>query len=188
MNNNYKECNTLLDEVMEAVEDTQMQREEYAYVASFLKQSNFLVFGTGHDSKYWKCVNNGGNTVFLEDQDEWIEFYGDGVKKVTYTTVMNEYEILLKEYLNNDLKKLEMRLPKEITETKWDVIFVDGPVGNSYDAAPGRMQSIFTAQKLATPETHVFVHDCNRKVEDLYTTVMFSRRIKDLFKLRHLKK
>ena len=183
-----KECNSILDKVMDELGDTQMQREEYAYVASFLKESNFLVFGTGHDSKYWKCVNSRGNTVFLEDVDEWIEFYGDGVLKVTYNTVMSEYEKLMKLYLKGNTSKLEMRLPKEIRDTKWDVIFVDGPVGNCYETAPGRMQSIFTAYQLANSKTHVIVHDCDRPVEDLYTSKIFKNKVKDLVKLRQLRK
>ena len=63
-----------------------------------------------------------------------------------------------------------MKLPKEIAQNKWDIIFVDAPEGWS-DEKPGRMKSIYTAAKLASlsKDCIVFVHDCDRKVEDVYS-------------------
>ena len=94
---------------------------------------------------------------------------------------------LLKEYHNGDFSRLQMDLPAEVTSTVWDCIFVDSPVGTT-DKKPGRMQSIFTASSFALDHTDVFVHDVDRTVEDVYTREMFSTIIKDLTKLRHLKK
>ena len=34
---------------------------------------NFLIFGTGHDSKFWTRMNSGGRTVFLEDNPVWVK-------------------------------------------------------------------------------------------------------------------
>lgn len=186
-NSQYKNCNLLLDELMKAVQNTQMQREEYAYIASFLKQSNFLVFGTGFDSDYWRCVNDGGFTAFLEDDEEWIDDAKSDIYKIEYSTTRKQHAVLLQQFKNKNYTNLELDVPMIIRQTKWDVILVDAPVGNS-DDAPGRMQSIYTAQKLANPKTHVFVHDCNREVENIYTKTMFKHVVKDLFKLRHLRK
>ena len=81
-----------------------------------------------------------------------------------------------------------MDLPAIIRETKWDCIFIDAPMGMSdKPQVPGRMQSIFEASVLADEDTDVFVHDCDRYVENVYSKTMFSRVIKDLTKLRHVK-
>ncbi|KAE8705206.1 palmitoyl-acyl carrier protein thioesterase [Hibiscus syriacus] len=53
--------------------------------------------------------------------------------------------------------KLALRtLPKEVYQIKWDVVVVDGPIGNAPDA-PGRMSTIYTASMLARAgkTTHV---------------------------------
>lgn len=34
---------------------------------------NFLVFGLGHDSLMWTALNHGGRTVFLEEDQSWID-------------------------------------------------------------------------------------------------------------------
>lgn len=34
---------------------------------------NFLVFGLGHDSLMWTALNHGGRTIFLEEDNSWIE-------------------------------------------------------------------------------------------------------------------
>jgi hypothetical protein len=95
------------------------------------------------------------------------------VIKVNYKTKRFEYQQLLDEFKEHNYKNLEMILPNKITKTAWDVILVDAPQG-SKDSAPGRMQSIFTAWKLADKSTTVFIHDCNREVEKLYTNELFS--------------
>jgi len=80
-----------------------------------------------------------------------------------------------------------MDLPDEVTQTKWDCIFVDAPLGTT-DKKPGRMQSIFTAWSFSTDTTNFFVHDVDRVVEDVYSKTMFSNIVKDLTKLRHVRK
>lgn len=63
-------------------------------------------------------------------------------------------------------------LPSEVYEMKWDLIMVDAPTGY-YEEAPGRMTAIYTAGMMARNredgETHVFVHDVNRVVEDKFS-------------------
>lgn len=163
----------------------QMTAEEYRYIGSFLGNVNFLVFGTGHDTPLWRYANKGGLTVFLENNRKWIKKEDTDVYKVTYTTKRAEQEKLLEEYHNGIFDNLKMTLPDVVTNTKWDVIFVDSPVGTN-DKKPGRMQSIFTASILANKDTEVFVHDCDRKVEDTYSKAMFSKTVKELSKLRHV--
>jgi len=177
----------MLQEKMEKSNHGQMTADEYRYIASFLGNKNFLVFGTGHDTPLWRYANKGGYTLFLENNGKWIKPEDTDVIKVSYSTRRIQYKELLKEYHNGDFSRLQMDLPAEVTSTVWDCIFVDSPVGTT-DKKPGRMQSIFTASSFALDHTDVFVHDVDRTVEDVYTREMFSTIIKDLTKLRHVKK
>lgn len=64
-------------------------------------------------------------------------------------------------------------LPSVVYEMRWDVIMVDAPTGY-YEEAPGRMTAIYTAGMMARnagggADTHVFVHDVNREVEDKFS-------------------
>ena len=68
-----------------------------------------------------------------------------------------------------------MRLPEQVTQSRWDVILVDGPAGYT-DENPGRMQSIYTASKLIKKGGYVFVHDCHRKVEQVYSDKYLLRK------------
>ena len=34
---------------------------------------NFLVFGLGHDGLMWNALNHGGRTIFLEEDESWIQ-------------------------------------------------------------------------------------------------------------------
>lgn len=150
----------------------QMERHEYEFIASYLGNKTFLVFGTGKDTDYWRICNDSGITYFLEDDDRWMQNKKD-VIKVNYKTKRFEYQQLLNEFKEHNYKNLEMTLPNRITKTTWDVILVDAPQG-SKDRTPGRMQSIFTAWKLADKSTTVFIHDCHREIENLYTKELFS--------------
>ncbi|MGI0495779.1 hypothetical protein [Limnospira platensis] len=67
-------------------------------------------------------------------------------------------------------------------------ILVDGPRGNDTQA-PGRMKSIYTAANLAKKhqKTHIFVHDCDRDVESIYSGYFISNKylLKKIEKLNH---
>lgn len=169
-----------LDDLIIKVQKGQMERNEYEYVSHFLGNKNFLVFGTGYDTEFWRHCNKGIN-IFLEHDKKWIPEDSSDVYLVEYNTQILKY----KDYLN-DYSLLEMNLPQQVLDTKWDVIFVDGPPGNK-KRSHGRMQSIYTAWKLANENTDVFVHDCNRPVEDTYSKHFFTIE-KQLKKLRHCKR
>ena len=129
---------------------------------------SLLVFGCGHDSVFWEKVNRNGRTVFLEDNPLWAERTQKQLRRSTihhvqYSTRRSEWR-----YLLDDEQALAMDLPSEITESCWDVILVDGPAGFA-DETPGRMKSIYAASQLAGPGTRIFVHDCERPVEDAFT-------------------
>jgi hypothetical protein len=130
--------------------------------------SSLLVFGCGHDSVFWEKVNRKGRTVFLEDNPLWAERTQKQLRRaqvhcVQYSTRRSEWRDMLV-----DEKMLAMDLPSEVAESRWDVILVDGPTGFD-DETPGRMKSIYAASRLASLGTRVFVHDCERPVENAFT-------------------
>lgn len=128
---------------------------------------SFLVFGLGNDSLFWKKINPGGRTFFLEDNEAWLKSITDSWPQlesefVTYGTVASDWECLLE---RPDL--LKEGIPKSISKQKWDVILVDAP--NGWDGScPGRMKSIYWASQLVAPGGNVFVHDCDREIERAY--------------------
>jgi glucuronoxylan 4-O-methyltransferase len=112
-------------------------------------------------------VNKEGRTVFLEDNKKWFDKIKDAnpgleVYFVNYGTKRKQWkELLSKE------KELMMDLPDAVTKTEWDVVLVDGPHG-FHRNTPGRMKSIYMSKILAKKGGDIFVHDCDRKVEQVY--------------------
>lgn len=126
------------------------------------------VFGLGNDSRFWSRINRGGNTVFIEDNKEWFEKAIRLDRKtraylVNYLTQRTQWQELLEH-----TDRLEMVLANEVEREKWDVILVDGPNGWN-DMNPGRMKSIYLSSRLAANSGDVFVHDCHREVEQIYS-------------------
>jgi len=147
---------------------------------------NFLVFGLGDDSAVWEATNHQGHTLFIEDDEEWVssvldEYPDLDVLTYTYETERREWEDLL-----DCPNELGMDLPERVQQCSWDVIFVDAPAGHKPEL-PGRMQSIYTASRLAGPGTDVFVHDIDRKVESVYCDAFFAERDRQhqVQRLRH---
>jgi hypothetical protein len=126
-----------------------------------------LIFGLGNDSQFWAALNKEGTTVFLEDNKPWFDKIAKKFPylrafQVTYGTRRTEWRSLL---VNPSL--LPMALPNEIQQSEWDVILVDSPKGWR-DQDPGRMKSIYVASQLIKRSGDIFVHDCEREVEDVY--------------------
>ena len=175
----------LLDKVIEDTEQKQMTKDEYRYISSFLGNKNVLVFGTGYDSDLWRYANQNGKTIFLEHNSSWITNFQDTYHIIYTSNLRRDKHILLEQYKQGDYSGLEIDMPDEVKNTAWDLILVDSPEGGKKKHYHGRMQSIFTAKKLARKNTDIFVHDCDRKVEDLYTKEFFGEPKKQLTKLRH---
>lgn len=126
-----------------------------------------LVFGVGNDSALWTRVNAQGTTLFLENDAEWARRVAASlpaaqIAAVSYRTTRGQWRALL-----DDPGSLAMSLPRTVRERPWDVVLVDGPAGYD-DTTPGRMQSIYEASRLVAPGGIVFVHDCERPVEQAY--------------------
>lgn len=147
---------------------------------------NLLVFGVGNDSSLWMAANrHHGRTVFLENDEKWFETVRKrqpdiDARLVQYDTRMGDWKKLLQ-----TPDQLMMELDDDITETNWDVILVDGPMGFSRKH-PGRMKSIYTARQLAGEGCDVFLDDANRRVEAACAKAFF-RDVKVVEKLGMVK-
>src|SRR6185369_9391883 len=135
---------------------------------------NFLVFGVGNDSVFWQGLNPGGRTVFIEDNPEWFAKVKESLPAIEayliqYPTKRYEWWGLL-----SHPEKLFLKLPPEIQGVAWDAILVDAPNGH-IDTAPGRMCSIYTAAQIVKPGGDIFVHDCTRKVEKMYSNIFLRK-------------
>ena len=133
-----------------------------------------MIFGLGNDSLFWRRLNKGGVTVFLEDDRDWHQKVIRRSKDLTvfmvnYDTKITDWRMFLEAP-----SLLHMPLPDPVEKERWDVILVDGPAGWN-DQTPGRMKSIFLSSRLAADSGDVFVHDCNREVENAYCNVFLKR-------------
>ncbi|CAE5963802.1 unnamed protein product [Arabidopsis arenosa] len=159
---------------------------------------NFLVFGLGHDSLMWATLNHGGRTIFLDEDESWInqiaqKFPSLESYHVRYKTKVRDATALMAatrdreecRSVSTDLRvstcALALKdLPEVVYETEWDLIMVDAPTGFD-DETPGRMTAIYTAGMIARRRkddretTAVFVHDVNRKVEDEFSMEFLCR-------------
>jgi len=155
--------------------DIQLNPSELSSILKELENRgscNCLVFGLGYDSIVWATFNKEGKTVFLEDNERWVRSISTRypqlqVRKIRYFTRRTEF----RDYLTS-LHTLMLQLPDDVANCKWDVIVVDGPAG-AFDHEPGRMQSIFSANRLVAPGGSIFVHDVDRPIENLYSKICF---------------
>lgn len=187
----------MFDDTIAAIlgqDDKQLSRCEYRYIAALVASRggcNFLVFGSGNDSKLWLQANRMGRTVFLESAFFWSQRLKSqapsiDVRAVSYGTRRDQW----RELLNGPIAKLKLALPSDVEGTPWDVIFVDAPAG--YNAScPGRMKSIYSAADLGRRgrETDVLVHDCDREVERRYCDAFLGQPnlVRELDRTRHYK-
>ncbi|KAJ0241109.1 hypothetical protein HA466_0215690 [Hirschfeldia incana] len=159
---------------------------------------NFLVFGLGHDSLMWASLNQGGRTIFLDEDESWIRQIAEKFPSlesyhVRYETKVRDAPALMtaardkeecRRGVTTDLRASQCELalkglPEVVYETEWDLIMVDAPTG-FHEEAPGRMSAIFTSGMIARSRekgetTAVFVHDVDRTVEDEFSMAFLCR-------------
>ncbi len=167
----------------------QLLPEQLHSISKVLRKNyNLLVFGVGNDTSFWLEANKKGHTVFIEDNPSWLKKIqtknpGMNAYLVTYGTKLLNWQKLL-----DKTEKLNLKLPKAITDIAWDVILVDAPRGYK-NHHPGRMKSIYTALKLLAHTGHIFVHDCDRLAEKVYTDTFLKNEnlVEEIGILRHYK-
>lgn len=155
---------------MRRVNGIQLSAAELRTIAFTVKRKapcRFLIFGFGNDAPFWIRLNRRGTTVFLEDNEEWLQKAirrnpEAAIHPIVYHTLRPQWRALL-----DAPDRLATKLPESVEQTRWDVILVDAPAGWG-DATPGRMKSIYLASRLVAAHGDVFVHDCDREVERVY--------------------
>lgn len=165
-----------------------MPKEIYEIVKIIKPPVNFLVFGMGKDSILWHNINKNGKTVFIEDNNKWFykiikEYSFLKAFLINYGTVREDWKNLINKPEELYISDLNKNL---INDKKYDVILVDGPRGDK-NGKPGRMKSIFMASKLIKKHGHIFVHDCNRKIEKVYCDKYIGKKhlVNKTLKLAH---
>lgn len=156
--------------LMKRLNEIQLSTMQLKVICATIKRKTpcrLLVFGLGNDSSFWASLNRNGTTVFLEDNEEWFEKITEKLKNikaflVSYNTQRKDWMTMLE---NESL--LEMTLPDDVGNEAWDIILVDAPAGWN-DENPGRMKSIFLSSRLIRNSGDIFVHDCDREVEEIY--------------------
>lgn len=149
---------------------------------------NLLVFGLEPQYLLLSSINAGGTTIFLENDTKKLSTIKTNtntsrIYKVEHQIPAKDAYKLLKHARKNkaclptsgELQESKCRLalknlPQQVYELKWDVVVVDGPIGNAPEA-PGRMAAIYTASMIAREgnETDVVVHDVDRMVEKWFS-------------------
>ncbi|XP_051115893.1 glucuronoxylan 4-O-methyltransferase 2 [Andrographis paniculata] len=164
-----------------------LTRKEIQFLFDFISTRlpcNLLIFGSEREYSSIAHLNAGGVTIFLDENhhvgNKTVLAINARVFRVTYNTVASEAYQLLKVARENLDCVPKIRLPKcilglsnlpeKVYDTKWDVVVVDGPRGDTPDS-PGRMASIYTAGVMARRgnTTDVFVHDADRMVEKWFS-------------------
>ncbi|MGF9562853.1 hypothetical protein [Neorhizobium sp. JUb45] len=135
---------------------------------------NMLVFGLGNDSPVWANLNKSGYTLFIENAPGWVSKM---VGQFPYLNVeVVDYPTTVSQSMRDPIKTMaSMEIPAFLTERKWDVILVDGPMGYREDL-PGRALPIYWASKVCKDSTHIFVDDYERDVEKFYADFLFMAR------------
>ncbi|XP_057809082.1 glucuronoxylan 4-O-methyltransferase 2 [Salvia miltiorrhiza] len=166
-------------------DDSSLTEKETRFILRLLSRRvpcNLLVFGSADEYSSMASLNSGGLTIFVEDYGEKTskENSNARVHKIVYDTKASEAYQLLRDARGNPdcLPESHMRcrlalrnLPREVYDTTWDVVVVDGPGGGTAES-PGRMGSIYTAGLLARRggnSSEVIVHDVDRMIEKWFS-------------------
>ena len=157
--------------LVRAVSGIQLSASQLRLIIKTMKNRapcRLLVFGLGNDTVFWVELNRGGETVFLEDNEFWLRRVVGRSRLikaylVAFDTRREDWKRLLE-----SPSELAMSLPAGVEKRAWDVVVVDAPAGYD-DNTPGRMKSIYMSSQLVKCPGDVFVHDCNREIEDIYS-------------------
>lgn len=144
---------------------THAEYHAFAQEVQALAPGRLLVFGVGRDSAAWCEVNHDGETLFLENNPEWIERISSQVGAERIQQV--DYHYRFEQWESDGLGSDAVPLPESASDLPssgtWDAIFVDAPWGPTF----GRHQSTHLATIAVKPGGFIALHDCERPREQL---------------------
>lgn len=141
-----------------------------------------LIFGLGYDSNLWFNINH--NVYFVEDNEKYIKMNEEKIKNRTIKHNYGNINVLQSLHLDN--KNIEKYLfPEKLSLLgKFDIILVDGPLGNSYHDT-GRLLPLYWSKKRLSKEgTIIYVDDSNRKLETYCINKYFKDNVVKRFNKR----
>ena len=162
----------------------QLSVSEIKKITALIKRKpncNILIFGVGNDSALWQALNPLGQSVFLEDNQFWLDKITARIANleaytVTYSTTVANWR--------DDIANIpQLELPADVLDVQWDLILVDAPAGNK-NGDPGRLQSINTAASIAGAGSFVLVHDCDRELEQQCSSTCLGDQYESVGRLR----
>lgn len=166
----------------------QMSLEEYIRIASVIlsrKPCYILVYGLGKDSEMYIRLNEGGVTVFVETDIQWILYIKSQLPHANI--VHHTFPTTVKMSLENECTSTYVR-PAYIDFHPWDIIIVDAPFGGK-DEGMGREFPIREAAERfgsASTKVDVFVHDVDRSLETMACDKFFTSPPKSTYdRTRH---
>ena len=132
-----------------------------------------LVLGVGRDSGAWQEVNRGNTTLFLENNEDWINRVRDQdvepeIRSLIYS---QSYEEWATEKFSEEAVVLPTMESPPFDGT-WDCAFVDAPWGPTF----GRHQSTHAATLAIRPGGLLAIHDCEREREQTVCRVLLEGR------------
>lgn len=144
---------------------THAEYHAFAQKIHTMAPCQLLVFGLGRDSVAWCEVNHNGDTLFLENNPEWIERIAPEIGEQRVQQIGYEYRF--EQWEADDLRPEAVPLPESTnalpTAASYDAIFVDAPWGPTF----GRHQSTHLATTVVRPGGLIALHDCERPREQL---------------------
>lgn len=172
-----------------------MEEEEYLHVMRYMRSNapqRLLIWGLGYDSVTYEQLNTGGVTVFLEFDISWVGKADAATRQLHFagyddkafgTSVERVHEFIAQPHRADEIGVLADR-------PCFDTVIVDSPLG-LLPQNTGRAVPIYTAaadlgrclSKGMYPSTQnvsVFVHDCNRKSEQLLTDAFLGKPVLEL--------
>lgn len=149
--------------------------KEYRALALFVRAMSpckLLVFGVGRDSAAWITTNEGGQSLFIENSQEWIDQITLSVRDLNVVHTNYDYRFEAWQADNFELtSSLNITGLSTVSKSAWDVVFVDAPLGPKF----GRQQSSFMATQFVRPGGLVALHDCERAREQAVCRYIFDQ-------------
>jgi len=123
-------------------------------------ECKLLIFSNKKEDLNWFKINSRGYTKIITTNKS---FSDEHVEYINYNTKLKCWKNII-----HDTDKLYLNLSESIMKSKWDIIIINGPEGYS-NKCIGRMKSIYMASIIGDSNTHIFMNDNHRELEQKYS-------------------